>query len=195
MEKTRLETFSDAVIAIIMTIMVLELKAPHGTDWHAITPLIPISVAYVVSYTYLCIYWNNHHHMLHATDHIDGRVMWANLLLLFWLSLIPFSTAWMAENHFATVPTAVYGAVLLLSAISYYVLYWSIISHDDANHELREVIGKDWKGKVSILLYVIAIPATFKHEWIALGIYILVALMWFIPDRRIEKKLGHRHRS
>ncbi len=194
MNKTRLEAFSDAVIAIIMTIMVLELKVPHGGTWEALQPLGPILLAYVLSYTYLGIYWSNHHHMFHATDHVDGRVLLANLHLLFWLSLIPFTTAWMAENNFATAPTATYGAVLLFAAISYYILYGTIISHDDANQELREAIGKDWKGKASIVLYVLGFTAAFVHEWLAIAIYSLVALMWLVPDRRIERKLGHRHK-
>jgi uncharacterized membrane protein len=194
MNSTRLEAFSDAVIAIIMTIMVLELKAPHGASWEELSPLLPMFLAYVLSYTYLGIYWNNHHHLMHATDHVDGRVLWANLHLLFWLSLIPFTTAWMAENHFATIPTSLYGGVLLCCAIAYYILYGAIISHSDANQELREAIGKDWKGKISIVLYIAGFLLAFFHVAIALGVYALVALMWFVPDRRIETKLGHRHR-
>lgn len=193
MDKNRLEIFSDAVIAIAMTIMVLELKVPHGTDWHALQPLVPTFLAYVMSYIYLGIYWNNHHHMFHATDHIDGRVMWANLALLFWLSLVPFTTAWMAENHFATLPTAVYGLILFLAAVSYSLLYVAIISHCDANNELREVIGRDRKGKASLLLYALGIPLALYNPWIGIGIYILVAFIWFVPDRRIERNLGHRH--
>jgi uncharacterized membrane protein len=192
MHTARLEAFTDAVIAIIMTIMVLELKVPHGADWNALRPLIPVFLSYVMSYTYLGIYWNNHHHLLHATDHIDGRVLLANLHLLFWLSLIPFTTAWMAENHFSVIPTAAYGAVLFLAAVAYSLLYLAIIQHEDANHELREAIGKDRKGNGSIALYVLALIATPFNQWISIGIYVVVALMWLIPDRRIERKLGHR---
>lgn len=193
MNKTRLEAFSDAVIAIIMTIMVLELKVPHGADWNALQPLIFTFLAYVMSYTYLGIYWNNHHHMLHATDHVDGLILWANLHLLFWLSLIPFSTAWMAENSFAMLPTALYGAVLLFAAIAYALLFRAIVAHCDANQDLRDAIGRDKKGDVSIALYVVALATTFLNQWIALGIYVLVAIMWLVPDRRIERNLGHRH--
>jgi TMEM175 potassium channel family protein len=192
MNKTRLEAFSDAVIAIIMTIMVLELKVPHGMDWVSLRPLIPVFLAYVMSYVYLGIYWNNHHHMLHATDHVDGLILWANLHLLFWLSLIPFTTAWMAENGFAMLPTAIYGAVLLLAAIAYALLFRAIVAHCDANQDLRDAVGRDKKGHISIMLYVLALAAAFFNQWIALSIYVLVALMWFIPDRRIERKLGHR---
>jgi len=193
MDKNRLEIFSDAVIAIAMTLMVLELKVPHGTDWHALQPLVPTFFAYIMSYVYLGIYWNNHHHMFHATDHIDGRIMWANLHLLFWLSLIPFTTAWMAENNFAMLPVSLYGVVLFLAALSYSILYIAIIAHDDANDELREAIGKDRKGKASLIMYAFAIPLAFLSQWIAIGLYLLVALMWIVPDRRIERTLGHRH--
>lgn len=192
MDKKRLEAFSDAVIAIIMTIMVLELKVPQGTDWTSLQPVVPTFLAYVMSYVYLAIYWNNHHHMLHATDHIDGRIMWANQFLLFWLSLIPFTTAWMDESHFQMIPTAVYGGVLLLASLAYALLFRMIISHCDANQDLREAIGKDKKGRVSIILYALAVAAVFIHPLIALAIYVAVAVMWFIPDRRIETKLGHR---
>jgi uncharacterized membrane protein len=193
MDKTRLEIFSDAVIAIAMTLMVLELKVPEGNDWYALAPLSELFLAYILSYIYLGIYWNNHHHMLHATDHIDGRVMWANLHLLFWLSLVPFCTAWMAENHFSLVPVFIYGVVLLMAAVAYSILFSAIIAHSDANQDLREAIGDDRKGKISILFYLIALPVAFFNPWIALGIYVLIALMWLVPDRRIESKLGHRH--
>lgn len=192
MNKTRLEAFSDAVIAIIMTIMVLELKVPEGTDWLALQPVIPTFLAYVMSYVYLAIYWNNHHHMLHATDHVDGRIMWANQHLLFWLSLIPFTTAWMDESHFSLIPTAVYGAILLFAALAYSILFKTIVAHCDANQDLREAIGKDRKGRFSLILYALALVAVFIHPLIAVAIYALVAVMWFIPDRRIERKLGHR---
>lgn len=193
MQKNRLEAFSDGVLAIIITIMVLELKVPHGADWNGLQPLIFTFLAYVMSYTYLGIYWNNHHHMLHATDHVDGLILWANLHLLFWLSLIPFSTAWMAENSFAMLPTALYGAVLLLAAIAYALLFRAIVAHCDANQDLRDAIGRDKKGDVSIALYVVALATTFLNQWIALVIYVLVAIMWLVPDRRIERNLGHRH--
>lgn len=186
--------FSDAVIAIILTIMVLELKIPHGSDWMTLKPLIPIFLAYVMSFIYLGIYWNNHHHMLHATDSVDGRILWANLHLLFWLSLVPFATGWMDENHFAELPTAIYGGVLLMSAIAYFVLQKSILAHCDSNHVLREAIGeKDPKGRISLVLYIAAIPLAFVSSWISIGIYIAVALMWLVPDSRIERHLGHRH--
>lgn len=193
MDKTRLEIFSDAVIAIAMTLMVLELKVPHGASWAALTPLWPTFLAYVMSYVYLSIYWNNHHHMLHATDHIDGRIMWANLHLLFWLSLIPFATAWLAENNFAQVPTAVYGAVLLLAAIAYSILFKAIVAHSDANQDLREAVGDDRKGRMSIVFYVIALPLCMFSQWVALGLYVLAALIWLVPDKRIESRFGHRH--
>lgn len=194
MDKTRLEIFSDAVIAIVMTLMVLELHVPESAAWESLHPLWPTFLAYVMSYVYLGIYWNNHHHMLHATDHIDGRVMWANLHLLFWLTLIPFTTAWMSENDFAMLPVAAYGAVLLFAALAYYLLFHAIIAHDDANNELKDAIGDDKKGRWSIVFYIAALGLAFVSQWIALCIYTLVALMWIIPDRRIETKLGHRHR-
>lgn len=194
MHKVRLEMFSDAVIAIILTIMVLELKIPHGSDWMTLRPLIPVFLTYVMSFIYLGIYWSNHHHMLHATDSVDGKILWANLHLLFWLSLVPFATGWMDENHFAELPTAIYGVVLLMSAIAYFLLQRAILSHCDSNHVLREAIGeKDNKGRISLVLYVCAIPLAFVSPWIAIGIYIAVAVMWFVPDSRIERHLGHRH--
>lgn len=193
MDKTRLEIFSDAVIAIVMTIMVLELKVPHGTSLEALRPLAPEFLAYILSYINLGIYWSNHHHMLHATDHIDGRIMWANLHLLFWLSLIPFTTAWMAENQFATITVFLYGAILLLAGIAYLILYTSIISHCDANQDLREVVGDNRKGKVSLVMYALALALVFVNQWISLCVIIGVTLMWLIPDRRIESTLGHRH--
>ncbi len=193
MNKTRLEAFSDAVIAIAMTIMVLELKIPEGHDWASLLPLGPVFAGYVLSYLYLGIYWNNHHHLLHATDHIDGRVLWANLHLLFWLSLIPFTTTWMTEGDFETVPVFAYGAVLLFCAIAYFILFTAIVAHDDANQELREAIGKDRKGQASLVLYLLALPLALLNQWFALGVYAIVALLWLVPDRRIEKKLGHRN--
>ncbi|HVW66258.1 MAG TPA: TMEM175 family protein [Candidatus Peribacteraceae bacterium] len=193
MDKTRLMTFTDGVIAIIITIMVLEMHVPTGTDWNALRPLMPIFLAYVLSFVYLAIYWNNHHHLLHATDHVDGKILWANMHLLFWLTLVPLTTAWMAENGFAKLPTAVYGVDLLLAAIAYYILERTIIAHEDANDALAEAIGKDVKGKASIVLYVAALILAFLNQWIAIAIFAFVALMWLVPDRRIERKLGHRH--
>lgn len=191
MNKTRLEAFSDAVIAIIMTIMVLELRIPHGTDLEALTPLLPVFISYVLSFIYLGIYWNNHHHMLQATRKINGKVLWANLHLLFWLSLIPFVTGWMGENHFAPLPTAIYGVVLLCAAVSYTILQTQIVHHDkDENALLADAVGNDFKGKLSMALYVAAIPLAFVHQWIAGALYVAVAVIWLVPDRRIEKKIN-----
>jgi uncharacterized membrane protein len=189
MSKGRLEAFSDGVIAILITILVLELKVPHGSDARALAPLVPIFLTYVLSFVYLGIYWNNHHHMLHATDRINGKILWANLHLLFWLSLIPFVTGWMGENHFAALPTAVYGAVLLASAIAYYVLQRAIIADQGPGSRLAAAIGHDVKGKLSPLLYAAAIPLAFFHEWIADVLYVVVALMWLVPDPRIESRI------
>ena len=189
MRKGRLEAFSDGVIAILITIMVLELKIPHGTDWEALRPLLPVFLTYVLSFVYLAIYWNNHHHMLHVTDQINGTILWANMHLLFWLSLIPFATGWMGENHFAPLPTAVYGAVLLAAAIAYYILQTMIIAHQGPNSRLRAAVGRDLKGKISPLVYLAAIPIAFVNEWISDALYVIVALVWLIPDRRIESKL------
>lgn len=193
MDTNRLEIFSDAVIAIVMTIMVLELKAPHGTDWSSLQPLAPVFLTYVMSYVYLGIYWNNHHHMMHLTDHVDGKVLWANLHLLFWLSLIPFATGWMQENHFAALPTALYGGVLLCCAAAYSILQSSIIAHHGSTGSLRQAIGNDMKGKISIVAYLIAIPLAFLSMWLSIGIYVLVGCMWLVPDPRIEEKLKHAH--
>jgi len=187
MQKGRLEAFSDGVIAVIITIMVLEMKVPHGTDPAALAPLIPVFVSYVLSYVYVGIYWNNHHHMLHATKTVNGPILWANLHLLFWLSLIPFVTGWMGENHFAEIPVALYGAVLLMSAISYYVLSRCLIKHDGRESRLGSAVGKDFKGRISVVIYVVAILLSFVDRWIALGLYFSVALLWFVPDRRIER--------
>ena len=189
MRKGRLEAFSDGVIAILITIMVLELKIPHGTDWEALRPLLPVFLTYVLSFVYLAIYWNNHHHMLHATDQINGKILWANMHLLFWLSLVPFATGWMGENHLAPLPTAVYGSVLLAAAIAYYVLQKMIIAEQGHNSKLRAAIGKDLKGKISPLIYLAAIPLAFVNQWMSVALYVIVALMWLIPDRRIETKL------
>lgn len=191
MNKTRLEAFSDAVIAIIMTIMVLELKIPHGTDLEAITPLLPVFLSYVLSFIYLGIYWNNHHHMLQATHRVSGGVLWANLHLLFWLSLVPFVTGWMGENHFAALPMAVYGLVLLCSAIAYTILQTVIVRHQTEEHRLlAEAVGNDLKGKASIVMYIAAIPLAFLSPWISGLLYIAVAIIWLIPDRRIEKRIN-----
>ncbi len=190
MKKGRLEAFSDGVIAILITIMVLELKIPHGTDLASLRPILPVFLTYVLSFVYLAIYWNNHHHMLHATDKINGKILWANMHLLFWLSLIPFVTGWMGENHFATIPTAVYGAVLLAAAIAYYVLQKMIISQQGANSKLRAALGRDIKGKISPVIYLAAILLAFVNQWIADALYVLVALIWLVPDKRIESKLN-----
>ena len=186
MTKGRLEGFSDGVIAILITIMVLELKVPHGTDGNALRPLVPVFLTYVLSFVFLGIYWNNHHHMLHTVQRIDGRILWANLHLLFWLSLVPFVTGWMGENHFAPVPTAVYGAVMLLSGVAYTILQAAIVAAHGPESTLAAAVGSDMKGKVSLALYALAIPLAFVNQWISDGIYVAVALMWFVPDRRIE---------
>ena len=193
MNKGRLEAFSDGVIAILITIMVLELKVPHGADFDALAPLLPVFLSYVLSFIYLGIYWNNHHHMLQATRQINGAILWANLHLLFWLSLVPFTTAWMGENHFATLPTAVYGINLLAAAIAYFVLQNLIIKEEGENSELKKAVGKDFKGKISPVIYIAAIILAFVNQWIADALYVLVALMWLIPDRRIERKIHTSH--
>ena len=189
MHKNRLEAFSDGVLAIVITIMVLEMKVPHGTTVEAPIPLVPVFLSYVLSFIYLGIYWNNHHHMLHASRTVTGSVLWANLHLLFWLSLIPFTTGWLGENHFATLPTAAYGFVLLMAAIAYWVLQQRIIAAQGEDSILRKAVRKDWKGKVSPLLYSSAIVLAFVSRWVAVAIYAFVALMWIIPDRRIERVL------
>jgi uncharacterized membrane protein len=189
MNKGRLEAFSDGVIAILITIMVLELRVPESADWAALRSMLPIFLTYVLSFVMLGIYWNNHHHMLHAADRINGRILWANLHLLFWLSLVPFTTAWMGQNHFAALPTAVYGVVLLLAAIAYTILQTAIVSHHGANSRLATAIGSDAKGKLSMALYAVAIPLAFVNQWISDATYVLVALMWLVPDRRIESRL------
>jgi uncharacterized membrane protein len=190
MGKSRLEAFSDGVLAIIITIMVLELKVPHGADAEALKPLIPKFLSYVLSFVYVGIYWNNHHHMLHVAKHVSGAVLWANLNLLFWLSLFPFVTGWMGENHFEALPSAVYGFVLLAAAVSYYALQQSIIATDGPSSVLRRAVGKDWKGKASPLLYVAAMVSAFWSPWLAQAIYVLVALIWLVPDRRIERAIN-----
>ncbi len=187
MQKTRLEAFSDGVLAIIITIMVLELKVPHGVQFAALKPLLPVFLSYVLSFIYLGIYWNNHHHMLHATRRVSGGILWANLHLLFWLSLFPFATAWIGENHVAPMPTALYGFVLLMAAIAYYILQRAIIAKEGRTSPLATAIGPDWKGKLSPVLYFIAISLSFLNPWLANGLYVFVALMWLVPDARIER--------
>jgi uncharacterized membrane protein len=190
MGKTRLEAFSDGVIAIIITIMVLELKVPHGTGLDTLAPLIPVFLSYVLSFVFVGIYWNNHHHMLHAAHKVNGRVLWANLHLLFWLSLIPFVTSWMGENHFSGVPVALYGGVLLMAGCAYYVLSHCLVAHHGKDSALAIALGRDYKGIASVVLYAIAIPLSFADTRLAIAIYVFVAAMWFIPDRRIEKRIA-----
>jgi uncharacterized membrane protein len=190
MGKGRLEAFSDGVIAIIITIMVLELKVPHGSDLASLSPVVPTFLSYVLSFAYVGIYWNNHHHMLHAARTVNGRILWANLHLLFWLSLIPFVTNWLGENHLAPIPVAVYGCVLLMAGSAYFLLSLSLIAQQGKDSPLAIAVGKDYKGRASLALYSIAILLCFLNSRIALGIYVLVAIMWFIPDQRIEKVLA-----
>ena len=189
MGKNRLEAFSDGVIAIIITIMVLELKVPHGEGLGTLVPLIPVFLSYVLSYVYLGIYWNNHHHMLHVCRKVTGPVLWANLHLLFWLSLVPFVTGWVGENHFAAVPSALYGFVFLMAAIAYWILQQLLIAAQGPDSLLKRAVGSDWKGKLSPALYAVAIPVAFLWPWVSLSLYVVVALIWLIPDRRIEKVL------
>nr|WP_255520361.1 TMEM175 family protein [Undibacterium sp. 14-3-2] len=186
-----MEAFSDGVIAVIITIMVLEMKAPHGESFAALIPVIPIFLNYVLSFIYVAIYWNNHHHLMHVTQKVTGGVLWANLHLLFWLSLFPFATAWMGENHFASDPTAIYGAVLFMAAVAYFILEQVIIANEGSASPLKTVLGRDRKGKASVILYGAGIAAAFWVHWIAQGLYVLVALMWLIPDRRIERASNH----
>jgi uncharacterized membrane protein len=192
MNKGRLEAFSDGVLAIVITIMVLEIKVPHGDDLAALQPLIPVALSYVLSFIYLGIYWNNHHHMMQTVRSVSGDVLWANLHLLFWLSLVPFATGWMGENHFAPVPMALYGVILLMAAIAYFILQNRIIRNQGPDSLLARAVGNDRKGKISPILYLIAIASCWISEWIAAAIYVLVALMWLIPDRRIETVIDGR---
>ena len=192
MEKNRLEAFSDGVIAIIITIMVLELKAPEKADLAALKPLLPVFLSYVLSFVYVGIYWNNHHHMLQSIRHVLGGILWANLHLLFWLSLFPFATAWVGQNHFESTPTAAYGVILLLAAIAYTILQQRIIKKQGSHSILASAVGRDRKGKLSMALYCAAILLAFVHPWISNGIFVLVAAIWFIPDRRIERTLARR---
>jgi uncharacterized membrane protein len=191
MQKNRLEAFSDGVLAIIITIMVLEIKVPHGYDLEALRPLIPVVISYILSFIYVAIYWNNHHHMLYTVKFVTGDILWANMHLLFWLSLIPFVTGWIGENHFAPIPMAMYGVVLLFDAIAYFILQNRIIKSHGPDSILAKAIGKDIKGKASPILYFIAICSTYFSSWIAGAIYALVALIWLIPDKRIELILAH----
>ncbi len=190
MGKGRLEAFSDGVIAIIITIMVLELKVPHGTTLEALAPLLPVFFSYLLSFIYVGIYWNNHHHMLHAVTQVDGRILWANLHLLFWLSLIPFVTGWVGENHFASVPVALYGVVLMMCGLAYALLARALIAHHGKQSPLALALGKDRKGLASVVLYALAIPLSLLHAWLGMAIYVGVAVLWFIPDRRIESRLA-----
>jgi uncharacterized membrane protein len=192
MGKSRLEAFSDGVFAILITILVLELKVPHGTDLGALAPLLPTFLSYVLSFVYLGIYWNNHHHMLHLCARISGRILWANLHLLFWLSLFPFATEWMGENHFAPLPTAAYGIVLLAAAIAYFVLQEAIIADQGAGSALARAIGRDLKGKLSPVVYAVAIAAAYWRAWLAHALFVIVALTWLVPDRRIEARYRER---
>jgi TMEM175 potassium channel family protein len=189
MNKTRLEAFSDGVIAILITIMVLELRVPHGADWASLSPLLPVFLTYVLSFIFLGIYWTNHHHMLHATTRVNGAVLWANLHLLFWLSLVPFVTEWMGENHFNPVPTALYGGVLLCAAMAYTILLRTILAAEGPHSKLAAAIGRDIKGYISLALYVIAIPMAFVNELVADALYVTVATIWLVPDRRIESRI------
>ena len=187
MSKTRVEAFSDGVLAIVITIMVLEMQAPHGDTPAALRPLLPVFLSYVLSFTNVGIYWNNHHHMLHSARQVNGAVLWANLHLLFWLSLFPFVTAWMGENHFATWPVALYGAVSLMAGVAYYILAQRLIACHGADSPFARALGSDAKGRISVVIYVAAVALAFVHPWIALACYVAVAVMWFIPDTRFER--------
>src|ERR1700685_950063 len=189
MSNSRLEAFSDGVIAIIITIMVLELKVPHGDTVYSLVPLIPNFLSYVLSFIYVGIYWNNHHHMLHTAERVTGRILWANLHLLFWLSLFPITTAWIGDNHLAAAPSVLYGLVLLMAAIAYWILQQSIIAAQGAGSLLKKAVGGDWKGKLSPVLYLIGVAAACRSPGLAQGVYVLVALLWLVPDRRIERAL------
>ena len=190
----RVEAFSDGVIAILITIMVLEMKVPHGETLDTLLAVVPVFLSYVLSFVYLGIYWNNHHHMLHTCRQATGPMLWANLHLLFWLSLIPFATGWMGENHFAPAPAALYGVVLLMAAIAYMILQQVIIASQGQDSLLKKAVGGDWKGRLSPVLYAVAIPLAFRSQWLSLGLYVFVALLWLIPDRRIENVLRSTER-
>jgi len=187
MSKGRLEAFSDGVFAVIITIMVLNMNVPRGTDFQALKSVLPVFLCYVLSYLYVGIYWNNHHHLLHAAEHVTGGILWANLILLFCLSLAPFTTAWMGENHYAPLPVATYGVMLLLAGIAYFILTKSLVAHHGKSSVLAKAIGNDWKGTVSVLLYGVAIPVAFVKPLLACTLYLVVAFVWLLPDRRIEK--------
>ncbi len=193
MVKSRLEAFSDGVIAIIITIMVLEMKVPHGTAFSDLVPLAPVFLSYVLSFIYVGIYWHNHHHLFHAVHHVDGKILWANSHLLFWLSLTPFVTNWMGETHFAKLPVAVYGCVLLMSGVAYFVLTLALVAHHGPESTIARALGADFKGKISLVLYVVAVMLSFVQTWVACAIYALVAIIWLIPDRRIERVLSESH--
>ena len=194
MGRNRLEAFSDGVIAIIITIMVLELKVPIAESVNALVPLIPVFLSYVLSFVYVGIYWNNHHHMIHTSQKVTGGMLWANLHLLFWLSLFPFATAWMGENHFASAPSAFYGVILLMASIAYFILQRQIIASQGSDSVLRKAVGTDWKGKISPAIYLVAIPLSFWSHWFSQSLYVLVAMIWLVPDRRIEKALGSKEK-
>ncbi len=195
MNRTRLEAFSDGVLAIIITIMVLEIKVPHGSDFAALQPLIPVVISYILSFIYIGIYWNNHHHMMHTVKRVTGGILWANLHLLFWLSLVPFTTGWIGENHFAPIPMALYGFVLLMSAIAFFILQNLIVKSQGEHSLLARAIGNDIKGKMSPILYLLGIGSSFISEWISGALYVLVALIWLIPDKRIEVILKNESES
>ncbi len=190
MGKGRLEAFSDGVLAVIITIMVLELQVPHSSEWAALKQVVPVLLSYVLSFVFIGIYWNNHHHLLHAVERVNGRVLWANLHLLFWLSIVPFATDWMGVNHWASVPVALYGAVLFMAGLAFTILARALISYEGASSKLARALGRDYKGKASLLFYGIAVPLSFVNPRISLALYVLVALMWFVPDRRIEKAIA-----
>jgi len=190
MSTGRVEAFSDGVIAIIITIMVLELRVPHEATFGALVPLAPVLLSYLLSFVFIGIYWSNHHHLLHIAEHVDGRVLWANLHLLFWLSLVPFVTSWMGENHFAAVPVAIYGLILFLAGVAYTILAHALIAVDGTNSQIAAALGKDYKGKLSVVGYVMAIPLAFVRPWLAFVFYVAIAVMWLAPDRRIERTIG-----
>jgi len=191
MGKGRLEAFSDGVLAILITIMVLEMKVPHGEDFDSLKPILPVFISYVLSFVYIGIYWNNHHHLLHAVQHISGTVMWANMHLLFWLSLVPFASGWMGENHFTQWPVALYGFILFMNGVAYYILERCLINIHGKNSALMEAVGNDTKGILSVVIYLIAIITAFYNAWISLALYGVVAIMWIIPDKRIEKRFSN----
>ena len=193
MGKGRLEAFSDGVIAILITIMMLELKVPHGSDLGALRPLVPVLLSYILSFVFLGIYWSNHHHLLQAIKYVNGTILWANLHLLFWLSLVPFATGWMGENHFASMPVALYGCIMAMAGMAYYVLQQTIIARQGPKSLLKDAVGRDWKGQLSNVLNLGAIPLAFWRPWLSLLIYVIVAVLWFVPDRRIERTVSGSH--